>query len=462
MRGRARAKRCVCIGAGHRASLPTGGRPHPRARVSAFTNSHARTVLWRASRDGRTRKNKAWEKVRPGCGWWGGVWRGLRPGSGIGLWRHAGAGRARPAAESRGAGDAGRRRVAGARLRGRRGAVGRVTAAAGYGARPRHPGPRCQRGGAARGQHGADRRTIVTLTLSAGCPTRITRTLVLLADPPLVMPTMQAAPVAAAAAAAPAPAPGATPPAAPGTGATATTPRAPTTASAPRATRPPTPPRATRTAAPRAAPPSASRAAVAQAPSAAAAPSPAPSAPKTEPPAAEGRPRLQLDAPQVSLSQAAAQAAEAQASAAQAKASEAEAAALAAQQRMRDMEAELTRIRAEAKAQTDALLALRQQIAQDQSQRQQTWLVPLLLAATAVFAGVALWLAMRSKQQRPPPQRMCGGSTGRPRWPLPATTIPHSAPRPCGRRRACHCRSRRRPPRWWRNSGPAARWVWTR
>lgn len=244
---------------------------------------------------------------------------------------------------------------------------------------------------------------IVTLTLSAGCPTRITRTLVLLADPPLVMPTVQAAPATAAA---PAPAPGAIPPAVPGAGAAAISPRAPATSSAPRATRPATPPRATRTATPRAAPPPASRAAVAQAPSVAAAPSPAPSAPKAEPPAAEGRPRLQLDAPLVSLSQAAAQAAEAQASAAQAKASEAEAAASAAQQRMRDMEAELARIRAEAKAQTDALVALRQQIAQDQTQRQQqTWMVPVLLAATVLLALVALWLAWRSRQQRPQPQR---------------------------------------------------------
>lgn len=241
---------------------------------------------------------------------------------------------------------------------------------------------------------------VITLTLSAGCPARITRTLVLFADPPLVLPTTAqpalTAPTTSATAQAPeaatrAQAPAATPPSAA---------NAP-----PRATRPATPQRATRTASPRAARPAAAAVATPQSSRRSASRPAAPPAVKPESTASEGRSRLQLDSAQLSLSATTAQAAEAVAAAAQARAAEAEAAASAAQQRMRDMEVELARIRAEAKAQTEALVALKQQIAQDQSQRQQqTWLVPLLLAATGLLALMALWLAWRARQQRPATQ----------------------------------------------------------
>jgi len=250
---------------------------------------------------------------------------------------------------------------------------------------------------------------VVTVTLSAGCPTRMTRTLVLLADPPLVS-TAQAnpSPPAATAAASTAPA-SMTPPDDAPTQAPAVT--------APRATRPAVPSRATRAAASR--PAEASTATPVTAPTSdtrkpAATPRAAAARPKAEAPASEGKPRLQLDRPQLSVAQASVpQAADAQASAAQAqtlaaqaRAVEAEAAASAAQQRMRDMEAELVRIRAEAKAQTDALVQLRQQIEQDQAQRRrQDWLTPLLMAATAVLALIAVTLAWRSRQPRRGAQR---------------------------------------------------------
>lgn len=249
---------------------------------------------------------------------------------------------------------------------------------------------------------------VVNVTVSAGCPPRMTRTLVLLADPPLVN-TAESAPASGPATSS---TPGTTAAQAPA--ATSDAQQAAPTPPA-RATRPATPTRATRTASRRA------DGATASAPDAAAAarPARATAARSAARPAAAaagaGRPRLQLDAPQVSIDQAVAvRAAEAQASAAQAQASAAqlaavtaEAAASAAQQRLKDMEAEMARLRAEAKAQTDALVQLRQQIAQDQAQRQQQgWLNPLLLAATVVMAVVALWIALRARRQEPSaPQR---------------------------------------------------------
>jgi hypothetical protein len=241
---------------------------------------------------------------------------------------------------------------------------------------------------------------VVHVTVSAGCPPRMTRTMVLLADPPLVgtagagqpggtVPDASLAP-AGTAAASPAQASG---PAA-----------APAQTSAPRAARPPVPTRAARTADRRT--PAAGTEAGAPGATTAARPARPAAAPRV------GRPRLQLDAPTVSASQLAVQAAEAQASAAEAQASAArlaavtaEAAASAAQQRLKDVEAEMARLRAEAQAQTAALVELRRQIAQDQAQRQQqaSWVNPLLLAATVVMAVLALWIALRSRRQEPLP-----------------------------------------------------------
>jgi hypothetical protein len=238
---------------------------------------------------------------------------------------------------------------------------------------------------------------IVNLTVSAGCPTRITRTLTLLADPPLVT----------------AAAPALTAPAAP----SETLPRtaalpsrpAPTaeggaaSPAAPRASRPAAPPRATaRAAAPRAAPQNtveagdpANRAAPPQSRRTAARPEPAAA------PEGEGRPRLQLDAGAVAATPAAVLAAEAQASAAREAARVAEAAASAAQQRMKDMEAEVARLRADSKAQTDALVELRKQLAQDRSRGGEPgWLMPTLMALAGLLGATALWLWWKLKQQQ--------------------------------------------------------------
>jgi len=119
------------------------------------------------------------------------------------------------------------------------------------------------------------------------------------------------------------------------------------------------------------------------------------------------RPRLQLDAGQiargpVAAAASAAQAAEPAASVVQA----AEAAASAAQRRLDEVEAELARVRAEAKAQTEAMVALRKQLAIDQAQRERQALVtPLLMIALAVLALIAGWLALRSRRQAMPAGR---------------------------------------------------------
>jgi pilus assembly protein FimV len=222
---------------------------------------------------------------------------------------------------------------------------------------------------------------VLTVTVSAGCPTRLSRTVVLLADPPLVS--------TAAAPAAPQALPSLVPP----------TSAAPSSAQpmadpAPRATRPAPPTRATRTASSQA-PTRAQVAGAASAPARTAAP------PAPRPVArAEPKSRLQLDDGQVSLNQAAVLAAQEQASAARASASAAQAAASAADQRVLAMEAEMARVRAEAKAQTDALLQLRQQLELDRAQRDQPspWTM-LLIGVVAVLAALAAWLGWRLRKQ---------------------------------------------------------------
>ena len=225
---------------------------------------------------------------------------------------------------------------------------------------------------------------VLTVTVHAGCPTRLSRTLVLLADPPLVT-TASAAPERPQTLATVAPPAAATAAAAP-----------PAAAATPRATRPSQPTRATRTARN---PPA--RAIVADAtPTATAA---APAAPRTQRRSAaseEPRPRLQLDAGQVSLNEAAVLAAQQQASAARATASAAEAAASAAAERLQSLEVELARVRSEAKAQTDALVQIRQELTLDRAQREQPsrWLM-VLVAVAALLAGIVAWLGWRLRRQ---------------------------------------------------------------
>ncbi len=233
---------------------------------------------------------------------------------------------------------------------------------------------------------------VVNVTISAGCPTRITRTLVLLADPPLVS-------VAAAATE------GATPGAATaqGTGqggAGTVTPLPPA-----RAARPATPPRAARSAPARNAAPAGDGVPAQQSTAAKPRPRSRPSASAATPapraPAADERPRLSLDGGQVAATAPAVLAAEAQASAARQATLIAEAAASAAQQRMKDMEGEVARLRADAKAQTEALIELRKQIAQDRNRPAEAgWLMPALMALAGLLGATALWLAWQLRQQQ--------------------------------------------------------------
>ncbi len=236
---------------------------------------------------------------------------------------------------------------------------------------------------------------VVNVLVSAGCPTRITRALVVLADPPLV--------TVATPATATAPAP--VPEALPRTTAVASdtprsTPIAPV-ATPPRAARPTAPPRAARATAPRAAP---STVETATATPPLASPRPRPSAARAAPvraPGPEGRPRLQLDGAQVATASPAVAAAEAQAAAARAAVSAAEAAASAAQQRLKDMETEVAKLRADAKAQTEALVELRKQLAQDRNRGTDAgWMMPALMALAGLLGAIALWLAWRLKQQQ--------------------------------------------------------------
>ena len=226
---------------------------------------------------------------------------------------------------------------------------------------------------------------VLTVTVNAGCPTRMSRTVVLLADPPLV--STATAPVEALPAVA-----RVTPPPA----VTSSAPPPPSASLAPRAKRPVPPPRATRTAAPSPAPAQTAAAA----PAASAVSRAGAAAPLRQMARAEPRPRLQLDAGQVSLSQAAVLAAQEQASAARATASAAEEAASAAGARLQAMEAELARVRAESKTQTDAMLQLRQDLALDRAQRDQpsSWLMALL-AVAAALAALAAWLGWLLRRQ---------------------------------------------------------------
>ena len=231
---------------------------------------------------------------------------------------------------------------------------------------------------------------VVNVTVSAGCPPRITRTLVLLADPPLV--SVAAAPGAAPEGAAASQ--GMMP-----SEATSATPLPPV-----RAARPATPPRAARTAPTRTIAP-AGEAATAQTAAATPRPRSRPSAgaaaPPPKAPAAEQRPRLQLDGGQVAATAPAVLAAEAQASAARQATLIAEAAASAAQQRMKDMESEVARLRADAKAQTEALIELRKQIAQDRNRPAEAgWLMPALMALAGLLGATALWLAWQLRQKQ--------------------------------------------------------------
>jgi hypothetical protein len=202
---------------------------------------------------------------------------------------------------------------------------------------------------------------VVSITLTAGCASRMSLRFVAFADPP-----------------------GATP--------------SPVETAEPPLAAPPAPPVTARPAAPAPAAGPAPRAAARPAPAA----SPATSrtarrTPRTAaPPPPRATPRLQLEAaePPPSVVVAAAPAA-AQASAAQAAASAAEASALAANQRMLALEAELARMRADAQVQRDALLQMRSRVAERDLG---SALLPWLLGLVLLLAALAVWLGLRTRR----------------------------------------------------------------
>lgn len=210
---------------------------------------------------------------------------------------------------------------------------------------------------------------VLAVTVSIGCPMRLSRRFVLFADPEPV--TVASAPVTVDA-------PVAAPPAAPPLAAVP----APAAASAPVAVSPR--PSAPSAAAGAARPP---RAAVRRA---------APDASAPRPAVSTARPRLRLDAVEpppppspllaAELIQAAASAAAAQAAAE---------AASAAAQRIAALEQAIERLRADSAADREALLVLRQRAATADTRAQ--WM-PWLLALVALLALLCGWLAIRLRR----------------------------------------------------------------
>jgi pilus assembly protein FimV len=211
---------------------------------------------------------------------------------------------------------------------------------------------------------------VVTVTVAVGCPARMSRRFVLLADPP----ALAAAPlIAAAAPAVQAERVMALPVAAPA---------APAAVVAPAVVTPPPVP-ASRSEPRRPAPK----------------PAPVAKAPRTPPPAppAAAAPRLQLDAvePPVKPGSAEARAIDEALEAVAQAASAARATALAAsaaEQRMLALEATVAQLRAESSANRQLAAQMSQRLADAEGSGR--WLTPLLLAVAAL-AALALWLVTR-------------------------------------------------------------------
>jgi hypothetical protein len=234
---------------------------------------------------------------------------------------------------------------------------------------------------------------VITMQVSAGCGTRVTRRFTLFADPPAAvppavvlppssLPTATAAPPPAAAAPTPTPTPTPTT-AARGDGPDVRVPRTPARRHA-LAERPQRP-RAAR-------------------PARAAAPTPAQPARAAARPARAAAPqaRLQLEAPDPELIQRAVAAAlaEQQASAAAAVAANASAAAAAASTagaRIQALEAQVAGLQAEARQQQEQVRLLRARAAAaDAAER---WL-PVLVAAIALLVLLSTWLGVRLRDAR--------------------------------------------------------------
>ena len=233
---------------------------------------------------------------------------------------------------------------------------------------------------------GAVQEPVLTVTLGIGCPPRMSRRFVLLADPPSSGST------AAIAAAAPsvlaesvAGRPAADAPVSRSAASTPTSAPAPATAKAAMPTSVAGSTAAARPSIPRPAPSAASAVRVAR-----------PAAPPTPPPAAAA-PRLRLDPAErpepLSSAEARAvdEALEAVARAAESARATAQAAS-AAEQRLAALETTVAQLRAESNASRELAAKMEQRLAE--SEGSSRWLTPLLLAVAAL-AGLALWLVTR-------------------------------------------------------------------
>jgi pilus assembly protein FimV len=230
---------------------------------------------------------------------------------------------------------------------------------------------------------------VVNVTLSVGCPPRLTREFVTLADPPSFTPALAApaAPVPAPSSAQAAPAAVAPPRVGEGPSAA---PRPPRSTPAPAVAARPPPPRRVAT---------------------------APTPPRARPAAPAPAPRLRLDMtepvrsaaasiPAVAAPPAPVVAAPPAPVASAVAALPVAAAASADDARVRALEEELARMRAEAKAQRDALTALQSRLAQadrpaaaDAAARWLPWLLGLLLALLAGLLLLALRVRRLAREQ---------------------------------------------------------------
>ncbi len=228
---------------------------------------------------------------------------------------------------------------------------------------------------------------VIGVTVSVGCPVRLTRVYTAFAEVPAA--NLATAPILPARESEPEPV--ATLPARPSR-ATALAERAPNVSQGTGAVAP----RPRRSAA------AAVRGTQAQAPSSArtartaTAAAPAAASRAAAPPVASDKARLLLDPAELTASQMAiVAAAEAQASAAQAAASAAQAAASAAQERLRVVEAGLSKTQRDAQANLDSALQVRQRLADAETASR--W-IPVLLSLLALLILGAAWLAWRLRR----------------------------------------------------------------
>jgi pilus assembly protein FimV len=227
---------------------------------------------------------------------------------------------------------------------------------------------------------------VVIVTVHAGCPSRVSRSYTLLADPPVALPETSNKAEGDGAGNTPRMVGANTANGAsniPSGGATRGRAAAPAAGVTPKPVAPRSVTRST--AAARNAP------AVAAAPSdGGAVPQSAASAPRAD------RPRLQLDGGAVAMARSASdQSATEDAASARANLSRAEAAASAAEGRLRLLESEILRLRADSKAQLDVIAKMQAQMVQaDNASRWLPWALAVALASMLA----ALWMAMRLRQ----------------------------------------------------------------